>query len=59
MGPILVMSAHIEPNPTWANPIFMVAYRLPLVNLPPCEDCGEPCDEGAYVAIVATYASKN
>jgi len=53
------MSAHVDPDVSWANPIFMIAYRLPLLNVPPCEECGGPCDTDEDEGVVVTYASKN
>ena len=54
----LGVSAHAEPS-AWANPIFMIAYRLPLLNVPVCEECGGPCDTDEDEGVVVTYASKN
>ena len=42
----------------WARPIFIIAYRLPVLNLPPCPDHGGACQEDV-TALVVTAASKN
>jgi len=52
------MSAYVEPS-AWANAFFVIAYKLPVLGLPLCDECGGPCEDAEYEAAIATVASKN